>query len=71
MPSVTKGVDNSISQDASIWINSVNQILIGLAKNFKLDAITHLVLDATSYTVLLTDQEGRLLSKARDNNVAQ
>ncbi|WEJ61531.1 FGGY-family carbohydrate kinase [Thiomicrorhabdus lithotrophica] len=71
MPSATKGVDNSISQDASIWIHSVNQLLIGLAKNFKLDAITHLVLDATSSTVLLTDQEGSPLSKALMYNDAQ
>ena len=71
MPSATKGMDNSISQDASIWINAVNQLFIVLAKNFKLDAITHLVLDATSSTVLLTDQTGKALSKALMYNDAQ
>jgi len=71
MPSATKDINNSISQDASIWLNAVNQLFIRLATNFQLDTITHLVLDATSSTVLLTDQAGNPLSKALMYNDAQ
>lgn len=71
MPSATKDINNSISQDASIWLNAVNQLFMQLATKFQLDKITHLVLDATSSTVLLVDREGNPLSKALMYNDAQ
>jgi len=71
MPTATKNNNHSISQDSSLWLNAVNQLFIRLAKNFKLDTITHLILDATSSTVLLTDQQGNPLTKALMYNDAQ
>ncbi|MEA1988347.1 MAG: FGGY-family carbohydrate kinase [Pseudomonadota bacterium] len=71
MPSATKENNHSISQDPSIWLNAVNQLFIRLATNFKLNTVTHLILDATSSTVLLTDQQGKPLSKALMYNDTQ
>lgn len=71
MASATKENNHSVSQDASIWIEAFTQLFMRLAIKFRLETITHLILDATSSTVLLTDQEGNPLSKALMYNDAQ
>jgi sugar (pentulose or hexulose) kinase len=54
----------SSTQNPSLWIAALDQLLILLSKNFNLACITHLVLDATSSTVLLCDETGLALSEA-------
>ncbi len=54
----------SSTQDPQLWINGMDQLLFKISEAFDLSRITDLVLDATSSTVLLCNQQGEPLTEA-------
>ncbi|WP_029407574.1 FGGY-family carbohydrate kinase [Thiomicrorhabdus sp. Milos-T2] len=60
-----------ISQDPHVWINHLEKLLKNLEQNFNSQLITHLVVDATSSTVLLVDQKGNPCTRALMYNDSQ
>ncbi len=54
----------SATQNSAFWIEAVHQLLVKITKNFDLNCVNHLVVDATSSTVLLCDSENSALSNA-------
>lgn len=62
-PIMNKSNKSSI-QNPQIWIDGVNQLLFKISKEYGLNRITDLILDATSSTVLLCNQQGEPLTEA-------
>lgn len=56
--------NNSSIQNPQLWIDGVNQLLFKISKEFDLGCITDIILDATSSTVLLCNQQGEPLTEA-------
>ena len=52
------------TQNPNLWIKAIEQLFAKLSIQFELKRITHMVLDATSSTVLLTDPDGTALTDA-------
>ncbi|BCN93395.1 carbohydrate kinase [Thiomicrorhabdus immobilis] len=68
----TNGLNTlEISQNPQIWIDTLESLLKKIGHNFPIKQITHLVLDATSSTVLLVDQSGHAYTDALMYNDAQ
>ncbi|NPA72534.1 MAG: hypothetical protein GXO35_06865 [Gammaproteobacteria bacterium] len=59
---------SSVTQNPNLWLTALHQLLLQLSQSFNLSLITHLILDATSSTVLLGDSEGNALTLARMYN---
>lgn len=55
---------HKLSQSSDTWINCLNELLEILSKNSDLSAVTHIICDATSSTVLLIDSKGKALTEA-------
>lgn len=51
-------------QNPALWIEVLEQLLFALSHEFELKKLTHIVVDATSSTVLLQDQNGNVISDA-------
>ena len=51
-------------QSSEIWIAGLKQLLIKLSQQFDLNKVNHIIADATSSTVLLTDLSGQPLTPA-------
>lgn len=60
----TKSSIHKLSQDSNTWINCLNELLEILSTNSDLSAVTHIICDATSSTVLLIDSKGKALTEA-------
>jgi len=58
----------TIAQNANIWIEQLDQLLKDLSAKTNLANVTHIIVDATSSTVLLTDKHGQALTDARMYN---
>ncbi len=56
--------NKSSTQNPQLWIDGMNQLLLNLSEGFDLSRVTDLVLDATSSTVLLCNQQGKPLTEA-------
>ena len=56
--------NQSSTQNPQLWIDGINQLLFKISEEFDLNRITDLVLDATSSTVLLCNQQGKPLTEA-------
>lgn len=54
---------HKLSQSSDTWINCLNELLEILSKNSDLSAVTHIICDATSSTVLLIDSKGKALTE--------
>ncbi len=54
----------SSTQNPQHWIDGMNQLLFKMSEAFDLSCVTDLVLDATSSTVLLCNQQGEPLTDA-------
>ncbi len=63
-PPIIDVSQKSSTQNPTLWIEALNQLLIKMADNFDLASITDVVLDATSSTVLICDEAGTALSEA-------
>ncbi|WP_157760447.1 FGGY-family carbohydrate kinase [Thiomicrorhabdus arctica] len=57
-------LNKSSTQNPKLWIDGINQLLCKLSEGFDLSRITNLILDATSSTVLLCNQQGEPLTEA-------
>lgn len=62
-PLMSESNQSSI-QNPQLWIDGMNQLLFKISEEFGLSRITDLVLDATSSTVLLCNQQGEPLTDA-------
>ncbi len=62
LPTATS--DNSILASPDVWINALNSTLKALSQVYDLRKITHIIGDATSSTVLLTDKHGARTTEA-------
>lgn len=60
-----------VCQDPEIWITHLRKLLKNLKQNFNTQLITHLVVDATSSTVLLVDPKGKPYTLALMYNDSQ
>ncbi|GAB6070262.1 FGGY-family carbohydrate kinase [Thiomicrorhabdus hydrogeniphila] len=64
LESATKQSNGQITQNPKLWITAFNQLLNDLKERVSLKEITHLVVDATSSTVLLLDQQTKIFTDA-------
>jgi len=63
-----KQSNGQISQNPKHWITALSQLLNDLKERITLNEITHLVVDATSSTVLLLDDKTKIFTDARMYN---
>ncbi len=61
---VPKRIENTSEQDPFIWINTLNNLLLLIQQHPLSNLIRHLVIDATSSSVLLVSKSGLPLSSA-------
>lgn len=64
MPTAEANANNEVLQSPSVWITALDSLLKQLSDEIDLSQITHFVADATSSTVLLTDQNDTPLTSA-------
>ena len=62
--SVKNSNTNTITQSPALWIDGLNLLLSNLKQQTELSAVTHLILDATSSTVLLLNPKNNTCTEA-------
>ena len=73
-PAKNNDSTGQVLQDPFLWLDALDNLLIELKSRFDLLQITHLIIDATSSTVLLSNNLGKPLTKAlmyNDNHAKQ
>jgi sugar (pentulose or hexulose) kinase len=52
-------INRTVTQPPSVWIDALENLLFTMKQGFSFHEITHIILDATSSTVLLQDFDGK------------